>query len=82
MWPPQKFCSVCFADTAPAWLEKKGKIIQYSKKDGIYFCLVEFGQIRLLCTLNSDVAPKTGQMMQFLRHKRQNGNDVFEIAKL
>lgn len=63
-WPPSKFCSQCLIHTEQKELDCHGTIIEYSKKDGEYFCLAEFGDtIRIIGSLKTDTTPKIGSIV-------------------
>jgi len=49
VWPPSDFCNRCFGKVNWKKSEGIGKIIEYSKKDDIFFCLAEFeNKIRIM----------------------------------
>lgn len=63
VWPPSDFCNKCFGDVTWRKVQKKGKLIEFSKKDGDAFCIAEFeDKIRIFSSLkHSDTEPKLGQ---------------------
>ncbi len=66
-WPPNEICSRCFGPTGRQSLAKTGKIIEFSRKNGVYFCLAEFGPaVRIMGSLLTP-APKIGQQVRLLQ---------------
>jgi len=58
----------------------EGRILEYSQKDGSYFCVTEFDGVRLLCRLNSEKPPKVGQRARLLGHKTTDRSQSFVIG--
>lgn len=79
-WPLQKYCSDCFGKTESIQASKTGVIIEFSKKDNVFFCITEFDGIRLVCTLQSDVPPRAGQTVTFVDHQITDGKNIFRIV--
>ena len=42
VWPPSEFCDRCNGKTSLKKEEFEGKIIEFSKQNEDYFCIVEF----------------------------------------
>jgi uncharacterized OB-fold protein len=42
VWPPSDFCNVCFNKVEWRQVSRSGKLIEYTKKDGVIFCIAEF----------------------------------------
>jgi len=59
---------------------EEGRILEYSQKDGYYFCVTEFGSVRLLCRLNSPQPPKVGQKAKLLVHDADDQCQSFVIG--
>lgn len=58
IWPPSDYCSHCFGKIS--WRESDGigTILEFSKNNDIFFCLVEFEKnIRILGTLDIKSKP-------------------------
>jgi len=52
IWPPSEYCSLCFGKLKWKKADRIGKILEFSKKDDIFFCLAEFEKkIRVISTL-------------------------------
>lgn len=49
VWPPSEYCNACFGEVIPKRGDFVGRIVEFSKKDNDYFCLVEFeNQVRII----------------------------------
>lgn len=60
-WPPSNFCNHCLNENSWRKCSKYGKIIEFSKKNNIYFCVVELeNSLRLLGKITSG-NPKIGK---------------------
>ena len=42
VWPPSEFCDKCDGETSLKKEEFEGKIIEFSRQNEEYFCMVEF----------------------------------------
>ena len=42
VWPPSEFCDKCNGETSLKKEEFNGKIIEFSRQNENYFCIVEF----------------------------------------
>tara|TARA_B110000438_G_scaffold288801_1_gene322672 strand:+ start:107 stop:415 length:309 start_codon:yes stop_codon:yes gene_type:complete len=78
IWPPSEFCDKCNGKTSLKKEEFEGKIIEFSKQNENYFCLVEFyGSIRLMAKMKS--SPEKNQIVKILKCGIVNGSYFFEI---
>ena len=80
IWPPSEICSSCFSQAS--WKEgpNQGKIVEFSKKDGKIFCLVEFdSKIRFIGTLDETDA-KIGQAVKIKQCSIEEGNYSFKLS--
>ena len=57
----------------------EGRVIEYSQKDGSYFCMAEFDGIRLLCRLDSESPPRAGQKARLLGRQKAGQAHSFVI---
>lgn len=81
VWPPNTICNRCFGNTILKPGPRKGKIIEFSKTEEIYFCVVEFEeQIRLICNLIAKRHPKTGDIVSLVSCGVVNGNYLFDVV--
>ena len=65
IWPPKEICYICHNITN--WKDSKnlGKILEFSKKESMYFGLIEIDDgIRILGEISSALAPKVGQSVR------------------
>ena len=63
-WPPREICHICNEETE--WSESMyvGKIIEFSKKDSLYFGIIELKEkIRIMGKIYSKNEPKIGQIV-------------------
>ena len=78
IWPPAEFCDVCYNETRLKSGEFSGKIIEYSKQNDEYFCMVEFlNTFRLIAKMEKK--PENGQIVKILKCGISNGTHFFEI---
>ena len=78
IWPPAEFCDVCYNETRLKSGEFSGKIIEYSKQNDEYFCMVEFlDAFRLIAKMKEK--PENGQIVKILKCGISNGTHFFEI---
>ena len=62
VWPVNDFCDNCFSNVIWVSGSRSGRIIEYSRQNDNWFCLVETDDnIRMLGTLKSDNEPKIEQ---------------------
>lgn len=81
VWPPNVICNACFGHTMLKPGPKKGKIIEFSKTEEMYFCIVEFAnEMRLICNLISNKPPKIGDNVSLVSCGLINDNYLFEVT--
>jgi len=62
VWPVNDFCDNCFSSVTWVSGSRSARIIEYSKKNDNWFCLVETDDhVRMLGTLKSDNEPNIEQ---------------------
>jgi uncharacterized OB-fold protein len=62
VWPPSDFCNKCFGDVVWRSVSKKATLIEFSSKDGKYFCIGEFENgIRVFGTVEGNSNLTQGQ---------------------
>ena len=82
-WPPSEFCSYCLGEVSWKNASTIGKIIEFSKKDDVMFCLAEFeGGIRIMGSLVSDSVPEIRHDVKIVKTSLKNGNYSFEMSLL
>ena len=78
IWPPAEFCNVCYNETSLKTGQFTGKIIEYSKQNEEYFCMVEFlDSFRLMAKTNDK--PEIGKIVKITKCGILNGNYFFQI---
>ncbi|MBI5859690.1 MAG: hypothetical protein HZB73_03095 [Nitrosarchaeum sp.] len=80
IWPPSEFCNRCFKEVSWRKGSHEGKIIEFSKQNNDYFCLVEIeNTIRIMGKMTSGV-PNIGQHVMIERCGIKDKNYFFEIS--
>ena len=65
IWPPREICHICHDKVKWKKSINLGKIVEFSKKESIYFGLVEIEEgIRVLGDISSASTPKVGQLVR------------------
>ena len=79
VWPPMEFCNHCLGTVSIKEEEGiEGKIIQFSRQDKQYFCMVEFHKaIRIMASISK--TPKIGQVVKISKCGIKDGNYFFQI---
>ena len=80
VWPPADYCNVCFGDVLIKKGPGHGKIIEFSKQDGNYFCLAEFDEnIRIIGKVTNG-NPTINQKVLVKKCGIKNGSYYFEFG--
>jgi uncharacterized protein len=78
VWPPSEFCDKCNGETSLKKEEFKGKIIEFSRQNEDYFCMVEFyDSIRIIAKMTT--CPKKDQVVKILKCGISEGSCYFQI---
>ena len=82
VWPPSDFCNKCFEPVKWKNSQVNGKLIEFSIKEGKYFCLAEFeGAIKIMGKLNPENSePFVGQKVKLDSCSLNNGNYNFVFS--
>ena len=69
VWPPSDFCNICFSKVNWRQIFSKGKIIEFSRKDNVVFCIAEFeNSIRIMGELQTgSKIPHIGQELELVK---------------
>ena len=79
VWPPMEFCNNCFGQISLKKGEVDGKIIEFSRQNEEYFCLVEFeNTIRIMAKMLQ--IPKIDQIVKISKCGIDNGNYFFHVS--
>ena len=79
VWPPSEFCDKCFQKNSWKKSSGIGKVVEFSRKDRSYFCVVEIEKsIRIIGEIVSGL-PKIGSKVKILECGIKNGNYFFKL---
>jgi len=82
VWPPSESCNKCFKEVSWRKSSGEGKIIEFSKQDNNYFCLVEIeNSIKIIGKISSG-KPYIGKNIKIEKCGIKEGNYYFEISLL
>jgi hypothetical protein len=77
VWPPSNNCNKCFGQVNWRPVSQTAKLVEFSKKDNVIFCLAEFEEeIRVMGSLQTDTNPVIGQELKLIKCS-YNGNEEF-----
>jgi hypothetical protein len=78
VWPPSEFCDNCNGETSLKKGKFEGKIVEFSKQNENYFCMVEFfDSIRLIAKMNT--SPKKDQIVKISKCGISEGSYFFHV---
>ena len=79
VWPPSEFCNKCNGETSLKKEEFEGKIIEFSRQNDDYFCIVEFyNSIRIMAKMTT--CPKKDQIVKISKCGIVDGSYFFHIT--
>ena len=79
VWPPSEFCDKCNGETSLKKEEFEAKIIEFSRQNDDYFCIVEFYDlIRIMAKMTT--CPKKDQLVKISKCGIIDGNYFFNIT--
>jgi len=82
VWPPSEFCNQCLNENSWRSCSKVGKIIEFSKKDKTYFCVVEMeNSIKIIGEIVSG-RPGIGKQVNIIECGIVNGDYFFKMKVL
>jgi len=80
VWPSSEFCNQCFKEVSWRKGSREGKIIEFSKQNNNYFCLVEIeNTIKIIGAVLSGI-PNIGQHVKIERCGIKDKNYYFEMS--
>ena len=80
IWPPSEFCNQCFKEVSWRKGSYEGKIIEFSKHNNDYFCLIEIeNTIKIMCNVSSGI-PDIGKQVKIEKCGIKDNGYYFEIA--
>ena len=78
VWPPSEFCDKCNGKISLRKEEFEGKIIEFSRQNEEYFCVVEFGNsIRIIAKMMT--LPKKDQIVKISKCGISERSYYFQI---
>ena len=77
-WPPTEFCNNCFSHVSLKKGDFEGKIIEFSRQNEEYFCLVEFENTIRVMAKTLEI-PEIGQTVKISKCGILNGNYFFHV---
>ncbi len=78
VWPPAEFCNHCFGQVSLKKGDFEGKIIEFSRQNEAYFCLLEFeNTIRVMAKILE--IPEVNQIVKISKCGISNGNYFFYV---
>lgn len=80
VWPPSEFCNKCFREVSWRKGSHEGKIIEFSRQNDAYFCLVEIeNNIRIMGKISKGI-PIVGQQVKIEKCGIKNKSYNFELS--
>jgi len=78
VWPPSEFCNICFGNVVLKEGDFEGKIIEFSRQNEQYFCMVEFeNTFRIMANISK--TPEIGQRVKISKCGIEKGNYFFHV---
>ncbi len=78
VWPPTEFCNHCFGIVTLKKGPFEGTIMEFSRQNEQYFCLVEFEDtIKIIANISK--TPTIGQKVKISKCGISNGNYFFQV---
>lgn len=78
VWPPSEFCSHCMGKTSLKEGDFKGKIIEFSKQNEDYFCIVDMeNSFKIMAKMSTE--PHIDQIVKISKCGIDDGNYYFEV---
>jgi len=82
VWPPSEFCNQCLGKNSWRKCSNMGKILEFSKKENIYFCVAEIeNSIKIIGEIVSGI-PKIDQPIKIIDCGIVDNNYFFKIRVL
>lgn len=79
VWPPAEFCSICNGKITLENGDFEGKIIEFSKQNEDYFCIVEFEKaIRIMAKMSKK--PEIDQIIKISKCGIVDGSYFFQVS--
>ncbi len=82
VWPPSEFCNQCFSEVSWRNALNQGKIVEFSKQNNDYFCIVEIENVVKIMGRVSNGIPNVGQRVKIDDCGMKGENYYFEMSIL
>lgn len=77
VWPPSEYCSSCLGKVEWRRLSREGILLEYSCRNGEYFCMAEFeGKVRIMGTMRDATGLQIGGKL-YLEKCDYDGGEKF-----
>ena len=81
-WPPSNFCNVCLKENSWRKCSTLGTIIEFSKQNDVYFCIVELeNSLRAMAKIISGI-PEIGKKIKVVECGIEDENYLLKIKVL
>ena len=81
VWPPSEFCDICLGDIIWKRPSMYGKIVEYSKVDGGYSCIINMDDSFTILG-RVEKTPKIGQKVKLHKCGIHDGTCFFDMMLL
>ena len=82
VWPPSEFCNQCLKENSWRKCSRMGRIIEFSKKEDIYFCVAEIeNSIKIIGEIISGI-PEINRKVNIVDCGIANNNYFFKMSVL
>jgi uncharacterized OB-fold protein len=79
VWPPSEFCNRCLKENSWRECSRIGTIIEFSKKESVYFCVAKFeNTIQIIGEIISGV-PKKNEKVEIVDCGISNNSCFFKM---
>jgi uncharacterized OB-fold protein len=80
VWPPSEFCNQCFSEVSWRNTSNQGKIVEFSKQNNDYFCIVEIeNAVKIIGSVSNGI-PNVGQCVKIDNCGMKGENYYFEMS--
>ena len=82
VWPPSDFCSTCLEKTEWEEAPREGVILEFSSKNGQYFCVAEMGDSFCIIGRITSGTAKIGSKVRIEACGVRDGSSFFDMHVL
>lgn len=81
VWPPSDVCPRCLGDAEWGPFPESGRVVEFSRSGGEYFCLADFGGgVRLIGGLAGGREPRAGMRVRLAGAGARGGERHYDLA--